>query len=187
MSTLDHIDLRRASSGRRGKKARRAGSRRSAGPPAEPSESEQDMMNFTGSVKGRTFASTAAAVFAIGAVVFAFAAGASAAEPPDEPQRHVAGTNEIQSAIDQRLDQAEADRQVIQDLLQREDVRALAANAGLDIERASAAAATLSGSSLESLAAQARAVDTDVAGGDNRVIISTTGIIIILLVLILLL
>lgn len=118
------------------------------------------------------------------AVVALGTAGASLA---GEPQLHVVGANEIQARIDQQIGTADADRQAIQVLLQREDVRRIAGSAGLDLERASAAAAVLSGSSLETLAAQARDLNAALAGGDSTVVISTTAIIIILLVLILLL
>ncbi len=124
---------------------------------------------------------------AIGIAFCWFATGALGADLSGQPQRHVVGDNEIQACIDQRIDQADADRQEIQLLLQRADVRRIAGSAGLDLERASAAAAVLSGPSLAMLAAQAREINTDVAGGEGRVVITTTGIIIILLILILLL
>ena len=123
----------------------------------------------------------ALAVFAVAVI----AVGTAGANPAGEPQRHVVGENEIQATIDQQIDQADADRQAIQSMLQREDVRQIAGSVGLDLERASAAAAVLSGSALEKLAAQARAVNAGLAGGDERIVISATAIIIILLVLIL--
>jgi hypothetical protein len=123
----------------------------------------------------------ALAVFAVAVI----AVGTAGANPAGEPQRHVVGENEIQARIDQQIDQADADRQAIQSMLQREEVRQIAGSVGLDLERASAAAAVLSGSALEKLAAQARAVNAGLAGGDERIVISATAIIIILLVLIL--
>ena len=69
--------------------------------------------------------------------------------------------SEIQAAIDQQIDQADADRQAIQIMLQRADVRRIAGAAGLDLERASAAAAVLSGPALEKMAAQAREVNAE--------------------------
>lgn len=116
--------------------------------------------------------------------VFAIAVGAAGASLTAEPQRHVVGESEIQAAIDQQIVQADADRQVIQIMLQRADVRQLAGAAGLDLERASAAAAVLSGPSLEKLAAQAREVNAGLAGGDSRIVISATALIIILLIII---
>ena len=117
--------------------------------------------------------------------VAVIAVGATGASPADEPQRHVVGVSEIQSRIDQQISQADADRQAIQTLLQREEVRQIAGAAGLDLERASAAAAVLSGSSLEQLAAQARDVNASLIGGDSKIVISATLVIIILLILIL--
>ena len=118
--------------------------------------------------------------------VAVIAVGATGASPADEPQRHVVAVSEIQSRIDQQISQADADRLAIQTLLQREEVRQIAGAAGLDLERASAAAAVLSGSSLAQLSAQAREVNANLAGGDTKIIISATLVIIILLILILL-
>jgi hypothetical protein len=85
-----------------------------------------------------------------------------------------------------RVVQADADRLAIRALLEREQVREIAAGAGIDIARASAAVATLDGAELQQLAGQARAVDEALAGGQGTVTLKTTTIIIGLLVLILL-
>ncbi len=122
-----------------------------------------------------------AAVAAIAIAVVA--AGASLA---GESARHVVSAGDIQSRIDQQVGQADADRQAIQVMLQRADVRRIAGSAGLDLKRASAAAAVLSGPALESLSAQAREVNAGLAGGYDTIVISTTGIIIVLLIIIIL-
>jgi cell division protein FtsL len=132
------------------------------------------------------FALIVLTVVATGAAFFLFVNSASGAELTAEPSQHVVGAHEIQARIDQQIDQVDADRRAVQALLQRADVRRIAGAAGLDLERASAAAATLSGTALESLASQARALDTDLVGGDSKVVLTTTTIIIILLILILL-
>jgi len=118
--------------------------------------------------------------------VVVIAVGAAGASLAGEPQRHVVGGSEIQDRIDQQIGQADADRQAIQNMLQREDVRQAAGAAGLDLERASAAATVLSGPTLATLAAQARTVNAELAGGDEKIIISATALIIILLIVILL-
>ena len=123
----------------------------------------------------------ALAVFA----VVVIAVGAAGASPAGEPQRHVVGENEIQARMDQQIGQADADRQAIQIMLRRADVRQIAGSAGLDLERASAAAGVLSGPSLEKLAAEAREVNAGLAGG-GTLVLSTTAVISILLILILL-
>jgi hypothetical protein len=102
-----------------------------------------------------------------------------------EPQRHVVGSVEIQARIDRQLDQDGADRQAIQDLLGQPGVRQVAESAGLDVKRAQAAAALLSGPELQSLAASAREANAGI-GGDRTITITATTLIIILLVVILL-
>lgn len=121
--------------------------------------------------------------FLVAAVFIVGAAGLSQAA---ETQRHVVGANEIQATIDQQAGQADADRQAIQLLLHREDVRKIAGSAGLDVERASAAAAVLSGPSLEKVASQARQLNADLAGGSNSVVISLTALLLIVIIIILL-
>lgn len=118
--------------------------------------------------------------------VVVVAVGAAGASLAGEPTRHVVGEGDIQARIDQQIGQANADRQAIQTMLQRPDVRRIAGSAGLDLDRANAAAAVLSGSSLATLAAQAREVNAGLVGGDSTIVISATALIIILLILILL-
>jgi len=118
--------------------------------------------------------------------VVLIAIGTTGASLAGELERHVIAENEIQARIDQQISQVDADRQAIQIMLQREDVRQIAGSAGLDLERASAAAAVLSGPSLERMAAQAREVNAALAGGDSKIVISATALIIILLIIIIL-
>jgi hypothetical protein len=136
----------------------------------------------------RRFALAVLTIAAIGTVFFLSVTQAAAAGQTTESQQTVVGDLEIQAAIDGNIDQAAADRLAIQAMLQREDVRQVAGAAGLDLERAYAAAGVLSGASLEMMADQAREInDSGLVGGEGRVVITTTGIIIILLILILLL
>lgn len=132
------------------------------------------------------FALVVLTVVAISATSFMSVSSATGTELAIELSQHVVSTDEIQARIDQRVDRADADRQAIQAMLLREDVQRVASAAGLDLARASAAAATLSGSALESLASQARALDHGLVGGDSKVVLTTTTIIIVLLILILL-
>ena len=116
----------------------------------------------------------------------AIVAGAAGVGLAGEPARHVVGESEIQARVDQQVDRADADREAIQILLQREDVRGIAGSAGLDLQRASDVAAVLSGPELENLASLARDIDAGLAGGDSTVVISATTLIIILLIILLL-
>jgi hypothetical protein len=71
-------------------------------------------------------------------------------------------------------------------VLEIEQVRKLAEGVGLDLKRAETAVATLDDADMGIMAAQARALNDALAGGQSTVTISTTAIIIGLLVLILL-
>jgi cell division protein FtsL len=124
----------------------------------------------------------------LGAIIICAAAAAPSAggtSVAGEPRRHVVEDVEIQARIDSQASQEDADRQAIDHLLQRSQVREIAASAGLDIQRASAAAAVLSGEQLKDVAARARAADAQF-GGSERVTLTYTAIIIILLVIIIL-
>jgi len=102
-----------------------------------------------------------------------------------EPRPDVVGEVDIQTQIDRRIDNESADRQVVQDLLRRPDVRRIAGAAGLDVERAIAAAGVLSGAELQNIASSAREIDPGV-GGAETVTLSVAVIIIILLLIIIL-
>lgn len=114
----------------------------------------------------------------------AFCIVAAGAARAGETQRHVVGGADIQARIDQQLGQEAADRQAIQQLLGQPGVRQIAESAGLDIERAHAAAAILSGAELKDLASSAREINAGI-GGDRTITITATTLIIILLVVIL--
>lgn len=106
---------------------------------------------------------------------------------PSGAQTNVMSQSSLEKAIQARVAQDQADRQAIRTLLQRKDVRDVASKAGLSIEKAEAAVATLQGDDLRDLAAQARHVENGLAGGATVVITTTTIIIILLLVIILVL
>lgn len=78
----------------------------------------------------------------------------------------------------------QADRQAILNVLDREDVRQVAKNAGLPIDKAAAAVATLEGAELAQVAAQAQQVNDALAGGQT-ISLSVWLIIIALLIIIL--
>jgi hypothetical protein len=99
---------------------------------------------------------------------------------------HAAPPAAIDQALQQHVTAIDGDRAVVQRLLARPDVQALAAEIGLDVRRAQTAVATLDGDQLSRLALQARQAEQELAGGQGSVRISTTLIIIALLVVILL-
>jgi L-rhamnose isomerase len=104
--------------------------------------------------------------------------------PTASAQTHVIGKNALDKAVQERVTRDQLDREAILTLLQRADVREVAAKAGVSLEKASAAVATLEGQDLREIASQARQVNNELAGGAT-VVITTTTIIIILLIVIL--
>lgn len=115
------------------------------------------------------------------AIILAFLLAA----PLAQAQSHVVGKSALDSAVQQRVMQDQADRDAIVALLHRSDVKQVAAKAGLSVERAEAAVSTLQGDDLRQIASQARQVQNDLAGGASTIVISTTTIILVLLVIIL--
>lgn len=103
----------------------------------------------------------------------------------DAPRADVVREVDIQARIDQRVGSEAADRQAIQNLLKRSDVRKIAGTAGLDVERASAAVALLSPMELKDIAGRVNEVN-GTTGGVETVTLTVTTIIIILLLIIIL-
>jgi hypothetical protein len=118
------------------------------------------------------------------AIVLLLAVAASI--PAFGQQAHVADQTTLDRAVADHIQQSADDRQEVLRVLENEQVRDLAEGVGLDLKAAKAAVATLDDSELAAVAAQARAVNDALAGGQSTVTISTTVIIIALLVLILL-
>jgi len=110
----------------------------------------------------------------------------SPGQDPSAPPTHIADQPVLDAAVQEHARASDRDRETVRLFLQRADVRAIAGKYGVDIRRADSAVAALDASELAHLAAQARAADETLAGGQGSVTISTTAIIIGLLVLILL-
>ena len=105
--------------------------------------------------------------------------------PAAQAQTHVVAKSALSQVVQERVSQDQVDRDAIASLLRRAEVRQIAAQAGLSLEKAQAAVSTLQGDMLRDLAAQARQANDDLAGGASTVVISTTTIILVLLVVIL--
>ena len=99
---------------------------------------------------------------------------------------HIAGQSVLDAAVQAHARDTDRDRDTVRWFLQRADVRAIAGKYGLDIRRAESSVAAMDAVEAAHIAAQARAADETLAGGQSKVTISTTTIIIGLLVLILL-
>jgi len=100
--------------------------------------------------------------------------------------QHVADQATLDQVVADHLRQKADDREAIRRVLELEQVREVAEGAGLDLRRAEKVVAGLDDAEVGLIAAQARAVNDALAGGQSTVTISTTLIIIGLLVLILL-
>jgi hypothetical protein len=100
-------------------------------------------------------------------------------------QQHAVAPGAIAAAVADHAAKQDADRESIRQVLSRPEVREVAAKAGIDMARVSAAADTLSGSDLERAAEAARQISDSLVGGESSIVLSTTTIIIALLVLIL--
>lgn len=104
--------------------------------------------------------------------------------PVANAQQHVIPKSALDQAVQERVARDQADRDAIMTLLKRQEVKEVAQQAGLSIEKATAAVATLEGDDLRQVASQARDVNNELAGGATTVVITTTTIIIILLIVI---
>ena len=106
--------------------------------------------------------------------------------PVASAQQHVIGKSALDKAVQERVARDQADREAIRTLLERQDVRDIASQAGLSIDKATPAVSTLQGEDLRRVAAQANTVNNELAGGATTVVITTTTIILVLLIVILL-
>ena len=120
---------------------------------------------------------------ALASIGMLLAAGAPASAATTD---HVVSTADIQRALQQRT-QADAQRATILGLLQRAELKDLAARSGLDLRSAESAVRTLEGEELQSLAQHAQAVERDLAGGSQTITISVVTLLLIIIILILLL
>lgn len=78
-------------------------------------------------------------------------------------------------------------REQVLRVLERDDVREVAARLGLDMTDARAAVATFGGAELGTLAHHAGAVEAEaLAGGASTIVISTTALLLIIIIIILL-
>jgi hypothetical protein len=109
------------------------------------------------------------------------------ATPTFAQQSRIVDSAAINSALASQAELERTQREAVRRVLDRSDARELAAHMGLSLERANSAVSTLSGSELNTLAQQAGAVETALAGGSRTIVISTTTLLLVLIIVILLL
>jgi hypothetical protein len=100
-------------------------------------------------------------------------------------QKHVADVSDVRQAIASQVQADQSNRATLVRVLQHRQVRDAAARMGVDLDRAERAIPTLSSAELATLAASARNVERDLAGGDVVVIGVTTLLLILILVVLL--
>lgn len=100
-------------------------------------------------------------------------------------ERHVVNPSVLAQTVAGQVASQDASRAAIHDVLNRAEVRDVAAKSGFDLTRINASIDTLSGSALDQVAAAAQQVNQSFVGGASTIVISTTTIIIALLILIL--
>lgn len=105
--------------------------------------------------------------------------------PAFAQQPRIADAATRQLALAGQAERDEAQRATVRRVLDRSDVRQLAATMALDVSNASSAVSTLSGTDLAAAAQRAEAVETALAGGSNTVVISTTTLLLVLIIVIL--
>jgi hypothetical protein len=94
-------------------------------------------------------------------------------------------TADLDAALAATALQEDAAREQVRALLAREDVRALAEAAGLDLRRADAAVATLDGEELQRVVEHAVAADEALAGGQSITISLVAALLIVIIIILL--
>lgn len=101
-------------------------------------------------------------------------------------EAHVVGAGELDRITADHRSEAQQQRELLLDVLERERVAEAAGRMGVDLVEAREAARTLEGGALEEAAEQAREIDRSLVGGASTVTISTTTLIIVLLLILIL-
>lgn len=110
----------------------------------------------------------------------------SAAQPALAEDSQVLDRAAVEQALAERLEANEASRAVIRGLLQRNDVRKMAGDLGLDLRRAETAVSTLEGAALDRVAQQAAVASDLLSGGAQTIRISVVTLLLIIIIVILL-
>lgn len=118
------------------------------------------------------------------AFVVALAAMLLVPGPALAGQQQVLGPDGLAKVASEHAAKKQADRQMILDVLKRDEVRQVAQQMGVSVAQAERAVQTLDGRELTEVASQARQVQDALSGG-QAITISVWLIIIILLVIIL--
>ncbi len=107
--------------------------------------------------------------------------------PAFAQQGRVVDAAAMRQALATKAESESAQRESVRRVLDRTDVRDMAARLGLSLERAEAAVMILSGPELNTLALHAASIETaGLPGGAHTVVISVTTLLLLLIIVILL-
>jgi len=104
---------------------------------------------------------------------------------PARAQEHIVDLLTLRQAIADKATTRAADHAAIKAVLDRQATRELADRLGLDLRGADRALASVSNEEMARLAASARAVDVELAGGQRTIVISVTTLLLLLILIVL--
>jgi len=110
---------------------------------------------------------------------------AGSGRPESTEGRHVVDPAQMRQAIADQATTDQQNRAAVLNVLQRTQVRELAARLGLNVTRAENAVSTLDSAELERLAGPALIADAQMAGGSTTIVISVTTLLLIIIIVIL--
>jgi pyruvate/2-oxoglutarate dehydrogenase complex dihydrolipoamide acyltransferase (E2) component len=108
------------------------------------------------------------------------------ATPALAEQTHVVSPASITATLKDRVDAQDTNRAAVRAALARPEVREIASQMGVDLNRAEQIANTMGGADLEQAASAARQVNDSLVGGASTIVISTTALVIVLLIVLIL-
>lgn len=103
--------------------------------------------------------------------------------PAPAQGQQVVGGADLNAAVVDRADEVERDREQLRSLLQRDEVRSLGSERGVDMDRLDDAIGALSGADLDRLAPLVQQINGELVGGQAIRLSATTIIIILLLII----
>lgn len=99
--------------------------------------------------------------------------------------QHVVDLATLKQAVAAKASIDRANRRAVLKVLDRSDVRTVAAKMGLDVKRAQSAVTSLEGAQLADLAKLAHDSERDLAGGSRTVTLSVTTLLLLLILIVL--
>ena len=106
-------------------------------------------------------------------------------QPAFAQQAVVVDRAAVDQALGAKVLSDESARDAVRTLLARDEVKAMAANLGLDLSRANTAVSTLQGADLQRVSDRAAVANDMLAGGDQTVTVSLVAILLIVIIIIL--